>query len=130
MALCYVNGGFKALYSVALKPIFKKVYGLSPNQMQVSEAWLIFPWDFKILYGIIADTIQLPFFPKGTRKGWIVIFSFLETLFLLWVASYQFSTSVWVTNIFFMISLCSAFMDTTIDAITCAQQRKDPKHGA
>jgi len=31
LAFLYINGGFKVLYSVALKEILKTNYGLSPN---------------------------------------------------------------------------------------------------
>ena len=75
LAFLYVNGGFKVLYSVALKEILKSNYGMSPNQLQVAEAFILFPWDFKILYGIVADTIILPCFSLAPRRGWVLIFS-------------------------------------------------------
>ena len=35
---------------------------LSIDQIQMMMAFIMFPWDFKILYGIISDTVKLPFF--------------------------------------------------------------------
>ena len=33
LAFLYINGGFKVLYSVALKEMFKSYYKLSPNEL-------------------------------------------------------------------------------------------------
>ena len=33
LAFLYINGGFKVLYDVALKEMFKTVYKLSPNEL-------------------------------------------------------------------------------------------------
>ena len=120
LALTYINGGFKALYSIALQSMFKKIYNLTPNQLQIQLAFILFPWDFKILYGIISDTVMLPCFPIGSRKGWLVIFSLSQTALLLVVSAYEIPTYEALSLIFFFISLCSAFLDTTVDAVACA----------
>ena len=130
LALLYVNGGFKVLYSVALKKIFKDTYGMSPTELQVVEALILFPWDFKILYGIMADTVSLGFFRDTPRRGWLLIFSFIQTLCLISSAVYVFETYRPLMYFFFACSLCGAFMDTVIDGVTCVEQRKDPVFGA
>lgn len=73
----YINGGFKILYSVALKEMFKTTYMLSPNQLQVAETFIISPWDFKVFYGIISDTVRLPYFKSGPKRGYLILFSMI-----------------------------------------------------
>jgi len=130
LAFLYINGGFKVLYDVALKEMFKSIYKLSPNELQVAEAFIIFPWDFKIFYGIICDTIMLPGFRNGPKRGYLIIFSTIQCTFLLMAGLFEFSSANTLVNIFFMCSLCGAFMDCVIDGVTCIQQRNDPLNGA
>ena len=73
--MLYVNGGFKRLYDVALKEMGKTTYKLSPNELQVGEAFIILPWDFKVFYGITCDTIKLPFYSDSPKKGYLMLFS-------------------------------------------------------
>jgi hypothetical protein len=72
----YANNGFQTLYSVCLNPIFKNHYGLSPTEMQLKRAFIVMPWDFKVLFGIIGDTIRIPFwFRNSPKRGYIVLSS-------------------------------------------------------
>ena len=130
LSLLYMNGGFKSLYQVAFQNMLKYTYNISPNQIQVAMAVIIIPWDFKILYGIICDTIVMPCFKKGPRRGWLIIFSLIQTIFLMCAGTYQWKSSSTLVWIFIICSLCGAFMDSVIDGITCVQQRKDHKYGA
>ena len=46
----------------------------------------MFPWDFKILYGIIADTVRLPCIPsayKAPRRAYLMLFAFIQFCVLL-----------------------------------------------
>jgi hypothetical protein len=119
LALLYVNGGFKVLYDVALKEMFRTFYKMSPNELQVAEAFIIMPWDFKIFYGIICDTIKIPFYNAGPKRGYLIIFSTLQCILLLMVGLFQFENPSAVINLVFMCSFCGAFMDVVIDGITC-----------
>ena len=120
LALVYINGGlFQSLNNVALRAIFKTTYHFNPTQLQVQMAFNILPWDFKLFYGIIADTVVLPCFKKESRKGWIIIFSLVVLVCMLFVLLMEIESSRIFGIIFFTVSISTAFMDTTIDAITC-----------
>jgi hypothetical protein len=130
LALLYVNGGFKVLYTVALQEIGKTVYGLSPDALQLSSAFVLLPWDFKILYGITCDTIALPGFKDAPKKGYLILFSTIQCFCLFWAGIYQFESWYSIPPLFFMCSLCGAFMDVVIDGLSCILQRNDPVNGA
>ena len=130
LSFLYINGGFKVLYTVALMEILRVTYGLNPDELQVAEAFMLFPWDFKILYGIICDTLSLPRFEKAPKRGYIILFSIIQFVCLFLSGAFVFEKSVTLINMFFISSLSGAFMDVVIDGITCAQQRRDPERGA
>ena len=77
LACLYINGGFKVLFSVALQEILRVKYKLSPTELQVTFAFIMFPWDFKILYGIICDTVKLPFFSDSPKRGYLMLFALI-----------------------------------------------------
>jgi hypothetical protein len=33
------------------------------------------PWDFKLLYGIMVDTVSPPGFKESPKKGYLMVFS-------------------------------------------------------
>ena len=57
----YVNGGFKALYSIVLREILRKNYMMKLDKLQVVMTFILLPWDFKVFYGVICDTVRVPF---------------------------------------------------------------------
>ena len=77
-------------------------------------------WDFKIFFGIIADTMKLPLgssFNKAPRRGYIIILSIIQAICLLFAAFYKFKDKYSFVFLFFMVSFCSCFMDVVIDGI-------------
>ena len=118
------------LFSVALNDIFKNTYNLEPEQLNIVNAFIMFPWDFKILYGIICDTIKLPFFSQSPKRGYIILFAAIQCSVLFASASTVFENYETLELMFFIASMCGAFMDVVIDGLTTIQQRKDPDNGA
>ena len=60
--------------------IFRKDNTITVDQIQIMMAFIMLPWDFKILYGILADTVKLPFFStfkRAPRRAYILIFAFI-----------------------------------------------------
>ena len=84
-------------------------------------AFIMFPWDFKILYGIICDTVKLPGLSQAPRRGYLLIFSLIQTTILFSSGTYEFKDVKTLAYMFFLSSLCGAFMDCVIDGITCVQ---------
>ena len=110
--------------------MLKVTYKLSPNANQLAQTFIALPWDFKILYGILADTCKLPFMTTGSKRGYLVIFAFIEFLALFTCGYFKITESQTLIWLLFTASLCNAFLDSLIDGITCIQQRKDPVSGA
>ena len=108
----------------------KSIYKLSPNELQVGEAFIMLPWDFKILYGITCDTIRLPFMSDSPKKGYLMFFAIIQCSCLAYAGFFEIQSWLNVTYIFFTCSLCGAFMDVVIDGLVCILQRNDPINGA
>jgi hypothetical protein len=69
-ALQYFNSGFKVLVSIGGSALFKNSYGLEPATTALLTMVIWMPWDFKIIYGILGDTIPI----CGSRKrSWLII---------------------------------------------------------
>lgn len=92
--------------------------------------FIFLPWDFKILYGIICDTVVLPYFSKSPKRGYIILLSSIQLLCLGLSALIIFDSPEPLKYIFFTNALCIAFVDVVIDGMNCIQQRKDPVNGA
>lgn len=75
LCLLYINGGFKVLYTVVFQEMLKTKYKLGPDELQVAHSFNSLPWDFKVFYGIISDTVPVPCFPNASKKGYLIIFS-------------------------------------------------------
>ena len=80
------------------------------------------PWNFKIIYGFICDTVRLPIsqsFIEGPRRAYLLIFSAIEIICLLLAVFVDFQDYRVLVALFFVVSLCMAFSDTVIDGICC-----------
>lgn len=61
-ALLGFYGGLMIIHETVLKEIFREKYELDGDIIQKTMLCIYLPWDFKILFGIICDTMNLPFF--------------------------------------------------------------------
>jgi hypothetical protein len=86
--------------------------------LNIVNAFIVFPWDFKILYGIICDTIKLPYFSKSPKRGYIILFAIIQFSVLFASASIVFDNYKTLELMFFIASFCGAFMDVVIDGLT------------
>ena len=76
----YINGGFKILFSLVFIEILRTEYDSDPDNLQLFLTYVMISWDFKVLFGIIADTVKLPLgksFNKAPRRGYIISLSFI-----------------------------------------------------
>ena len=97
--------------------MFKTKYLMGPDELQVAQAFIILPWDFKVLYGVISDTIPIPGLAHASKKGYLILFSTVQFVCLLMAAAVDFSSAEVLIHLFFTCSLCGAFMDVVIDGI-------------
>ena len=49
------------LYRVVFQEILRKDYEMQLDKLQVVMSFVMAPWDFKVLYGIVCDTVRIPF---------------------------------------------------------------------
>jgi hypothetical protein len=88
------------------------------------------PWEFKLLYGIICDTVLLPGYERSPKKGYMICMGVLQSIALLFVASIEFNNYLVFMYLITLVSFCGAFMDVVIDGIMTVQQRRDSENGA
>ena len=70
----YSNAGLKFLQTIALQDLFKNYYELEPSQTQLFITLVWVPWSLKLIYGVLADSIQI----CGSRKkAWIVLWGLI-----------------------------------------------------
>lgn len=120
-AIFFNNGITQTFCSVCLQQILKVNYGLGVNANQMSLTFIFLPWDFKILYGIICDTVRPPGFQSSPRRGYLIYQSIFQGVLLLVVGLYEFKTAAWVVNLLMVFSISSAFLDAVINGICCVQ---------
>ena len=78
LSLVYINNGLQVLVDVVLKEILREKYGLEGDEIQKYMMFIFLPWDFKILYGIICDTLVIPCFEKTPKRGYIILLSTIQ----------------------------------------------------
>ena len=99
---------------LALQQIFKDYYHLSPTETQMYIALVWMPWQFKIVYGIVADSI--PIF--GSRKRvWILIWGAICTITLLVVAVVKIDSIPTFLTLILLQAIGTCFMDVVVDAL-------------
>ena len=60
---------------IAALDLWKNYYHFSPAMTTSIGIFVWFPWDIKILYGIIGDTVMI----CGSRKRpWLIIMGFIQ----------------------------------------------------
>ena len=72
--------------------IFRKQYSMDADRLQLTMAFIGLPWDFKILYGVITDTVRLPCFEsfvRAPRRAYIMLFAFLQAIFLIFAGLFS-----------------------------------------
>lgn len=110
------------LFEVVLIEIFRTTYGLELDPIQIIMVFVKLPWDYKIIYGIICDTVRVPIsesFVKAPRRGFLLMISFVQLICLLLVSFVEFSDYKAMVWLFFVISITMASSDTVIDGICC-----------
>ena len=88
------------------------------------------PGDFKIIYGIMADTVHPPGFSSSPRRGYLVYMSLIQGVLLLAVGLFKFNSSTWLVNLIMISGIASSFLNTVIAGFCTVQQRIDPINGA
>ena len=72
--LYYVGDGAKTLQKLALLSIFKNKYGLQPAAQEELDSLILLPASFKLVYGLISDTIPI----KGSnRKNYLILMNLM-----------------------------------------------------
>ena len=130
LALLYTNGGFKALFLTVAQEMFKTQYHQGPDQLQITLAYILFPWNFKIFYGIISDTMAIPGTSKAKNKGYLIFFSVVQLIALLFISFKDYESSDSLLFLLIIVSFSGAFLDVVVDGVSCIQQRRDLKYGS
>lgn len=125
--LQYFNGGLKFLLMLSIQDLFKNYFKLQPSKTQTLIVFIMSPWLFKIIFGIISDTVPV----CGSRKkSWLIIMGCLQFFSLAVVATVKIESVNVVSNFLMLSQFSGSFMDTIVDAMMVIQAKKDPQHGS
>ena len=109
------------MFSIVGKEIFRTQYGLDGDQLQLAGALSMIPWDFKLVYGIICDTVIIPKFEESPKRGYMIIWGTIQVAALLIIATFVFETYKPMMYLLFVVSISGAFMDVVVDGIMTVQ---------
>lgn len=123
----YFNAGQQSLLVLATLDLFKNYYGLEPATVQYLTMIMFLPWSVKVLWGIIADTVQV----CGSRKkSWLIINGFIQFSVLMILASVRIKSASFATALLTLVLATGAFMDVIVDALMVIQAKRDPENGS
>ena len=127
LGLQYIDQGFRSLISLGVAMLFKDYYKLEPSESQYWTSFIVFPWSIKLVYGILSDNLVI----AGSRKkSYIVIGGSIQFLALQVIFWFEIESVGFVSVLFMLVALSSAFMDVIADSMMVIQARKDPERGA
>eukprot|EP00351_Strombidinopsis_sp_SopsisLIS2011_P000519 CAMPEP_0116871188 /NCGR_PEP_ID=MMETSP0463-20121206/1423_1 /TAXON_ID=181622 /ORGANISM="Strombidinopsis sp, Strain SopsisLIS2011" /LENGTH=99 /DNA_ID=CAMNT_0004509129 /DNA_START=151 /DNA_END=450 /DNA_ORIENTATION=+ len=94
--------------------LFKNYYNLEPTLVQYLLSIILIPWSIKILWGVMADTVEI----CGSRKkSWLVINGIVQFTLLMVLTGFTIQNYKVTTFILTMVMAAGAFMDVIVDAL-------------
>ena len=108
------------LVGLASANLYKEYYGLDPGYVQVLSTFVVMPWSFKILYGLISD--NCPLF-GSKRRSYLILLSALQVVATLLLATYSGTNEKWASFLLMCMNLSVAAMDVIVDSIMVIQSR-------
>jgi MFS family permease len=85
------------------------------------------PWSFKIIYGLMSDTLP---FAGYKRKTYVVLMGLLQFIAFFLAFTMHSTTAIAVTIMLAIAALSEAFVCTVVEAIMVQEARKDPVNGS
>ena len=127
LIFAYFNLGFRVMYILSLKDLFKLYLGLEPAEAQLFSSLISLPIALKILYGLMVDNIK---FFHSSRKNYLKLCGVVMVL-SLFILTLPFMQNKYLTLLMLMIySISTSVADVVCDAIMVTSSRKDPDHGS
>jgi hypothetical protein len=78
--------GLSFIFEIVTRETLRTKYSLSGDEIQKFFLFVYLPWDLRIVWGIICDTIKIPGFYDCPKRGYILINSALMSILLLYRA--------------------------------------------
>ena len=123
----YFTMGFRVLFSLTMKDLFKLYMGLEPVESQFFSAIIAFPWSMKFFLGIFVDNFK---FWGSTRNFYLKIAGIVMWLWLILIQLDIFQSKYWILIFLIIFNLFSALSGVVTDAIMVIYARKDPEYGS
>ena len=116
------------MLQIVLMDLLKVHFDVDPDNVQTIIATILLPWAFKLIYGMLVDSVPI----CGSRKrSYIVLMGFLQ--FAVSTVGSLINKSVSIEGFFIgSLVLVTAFAisDTALDAMMVQQSRLDPVNGS
>ena len=92
----------------------KDHYMLDPAMTSMYLSIVMLPWVFKILYGILSDTV--PIF-GSRKKGWMILLSLSLVVTSTLASAVRFDNPIHLVTLLSLSSVSCAGMDVIVDAL-------------
>lgn len=78
------------------------------------------PNDLMILYGVMIDTVKLPFglFPVSPKRGYLVVCAVLQTFLCLLIGTVDMNVH-WFIAVNFLVAVFQMYNNAIIEGLTC-----------
>ena len=76
--------------------MFKNIFNLEPSQTQSLISYIVLPWSFKIIYGILTDTFPIC---KSRKRSYIILMGSIQCMAAL-------VSAVWSQSSPYVITIC------------------------
>ena len=124
----YANLGFVVFFQLMLKDYFKHYLLLGPSDLQMTMSMLFIPWSFKVVYGLMSDTIPI----AGYKRRSYMMLNGLTGFICLQVIGGGFAdgNQGLIVTLFVVFMGTYAFNDVLADSLICQESKKDLERGA
>jgi len=127
LVFVYFNMGFRVLFSLTMKDLFKHYLKLEPAEAQFFSSIIALPWGLKLFIGIFVDNVKLF---GSARNIYLKISGVVMAIVLVSLQMPMFQDKYLTLVLLMAFNIFNAIADVVTDAIMVTCARIDPEHGS
>ena len=127
LTFVYFNMGFKVLFGLTVKDLFKQYLDLQPTEAQYFSSIMYLPWGLKVFIGMFVDNVRIM---GSSRNIYLKISGVIMMMTMIAIQMPAFQTKYTTLACLFLFNIFNAVADVVTDAIMVTCARKDPINGS
>jgi len=112
--ISYFMIGFREFQMLAVRDYCKHYLELEPDQTQTLVSFVVLPWAFKVLYGLLADNLPLC---GSRRKAYLILSGAVACASMMCMVPGTIKDAKQVTLILAIHSAAIAYFEVVVDAL-------------